>query len=50
MRRWQCFAAQGCRDSHGRYDDRFMRDIGERNVPGFKPANICDAIGARAVQ
>ena len=22
----------------------FMRDIGERNVPGFKPANICDAI------
>jgi hypothetical protein len=22
----------------------FMRDIGERNVPGFKVANICDAI------
>jgi hypothetical protein len=22
----------------------FMRDIGERNVPRFKPANICDAI------
>jgi hypothetical protein len=22
----------------------FMRDIGERNVQGFKPANICDAI------
>jgi hypothetical protein len=22
----------------------FMRDIGERNVPGFNPANICDAI------
>jgi hypothetical protein len=22
----------------------FMRDIGERDVPGFKPANICDAI------
>lgn len=22
----------------------FMRDIGERTVPGFKPANICDAI------
>ena len=22
----------------------FMRDIGERKIPGFKPANICDAI------
>jgi hypothetical protein len=22
----------------------FMRDIGERNVPGFNPVNICDAI------
>jgi hypothetical protein len=22
----------------------FMRDVGERNVPGFKPANFCDAI------
>lgn len=22
----------------------FMRDIGERDVPGFKPGNICDAI------
>jgi hypothetical protein len=23
----------------------FMRDIGERRVPGFSPANICDRIG-----
>src|SRR5438034_812230 len=39
---------KGCADVVRRYPRgatrSFMRDIGERHVPGFQPPNICDAI------